>query len=82
MVKVSLALAALCLGGCGATMPPGPPPVLPCQEREPARPVMPTEYLVLGASVDSFVQAAQAEIDRREGYEILLRTALQNCIRR
>lgn len=50
-----------------------------CQEREPARPVMPTEGLRPGATVDQFTQAAQAEIERREGYEGLLRTALAAC---
>ena len=50
-----------------------------CQEKEPARPVMPTEGLRPGATVDQFTQAAQAEIERREGYEGLLRTALAAC---
>lgn len=50
-----------------------------CQEKEPERPVMPTEALRLGATVDQFTQAAQAEIERREGYEGLLRTALAAC---
>jgi hypothetical protein len=51
-----------------------------CQEKEPERPVMPTEALRPGATVDQFTQAAQAEIERREGYEGLLRTALAACI--
>ncbi|CAN7491476.1 hypothetical protein LJR074_003369 [Acidovorax sp. LjRoot74] len=50
-----------------------------CQEKEPERPVMPTEALRPGATVDQFTQAAQAEIERREGYEGLLRTALAAC---
>ncbi len=50
-----------------------------CQEKEPARPVMPTEALRPGATVDQFTQAAQAEIERRDGYEGLLRTALVAC---
>ncbi|MBL7091576.1 MAG: hypothetical protein ISS20_22590 [Acidovorax sp.] len=50
-----------------------------CQEKEPDRPVMPTEALRPGATVDQFTQAAQAEIERREGYEGLLRTALAAC---
>lgn len=52
-----------------------------CQEKEPERPVMPTEALLPGATVDQFTQAAQAEIERREGYEGLLRTALAVCTR-
>ena len=50
-----------------------------CNEPEPARPSMPTESLRPGATVDDFTRAALAEIERREGYEILLRTALDNC---
>lgn len=50
-----------------------------CQEPEPSRPVMPTEHLAGDADVDAYVQAAAAEIKRREGYEDLLVTALRNC---
>jgi len=50
-----------------------------CKEPIPDRPVMPTEALRPGATVDQFTQAAQAEIERREGYEGLLRTALAAC---
>lgn len=50
-----------------------------CQEPEPSRPVMPTEGLAPGVSLDLFVKAAQAEIEIREGYEGQLRTALANC---
>lgn len=53
-----------------------------CQEKEPERPVMPTEALRLGATVDQFSQAAQAEIERREGYEVQLRAALAICTAR
>lgn len=52
-----------------------------CKEPMPTRPVMPTEALRPGATVDQFTQAAQAEIVRREGYEALLRTALAVCTR-
>ncbi len=38
-----------------------------CQEPVPARPVMPTDALRAGATVDDFTKAAQAEIERREG---------------
>ena len=52
---------------------------VPCQEPEPQRPSMPTEHLAGDAGVDAYVQAAAAEIERREGYEIQLRQALANC---
>lgn len=52
-----------------------------CREPVPDRPVMPTESLQRGVSISTFVKAAQAEIERREGYEGQLRTALQNCRR-
>ena len=52
-----------------------------CQEPTPARPVMPTEALRPGATVDQFVQAATAEIERREGYEVQLVAALAICTR-
>jgi hypothetical protein len=52
-----------------------------CQEPEPARPQMPTEALPDDAEVDTYVKAAAAEIKRREGYEIQLRQALDNCKR-
>lgn len=50
-----------------------------CQEPTPVRPEMPTEALRPGATVDQFAQASMAEIERREGYEGLLRTALAIC---
>lgn len=53
---------------------------VPCLATEPARPVMPTDMLLPGASLDSFMQAAIAEIERREGYELKLVAALQSCI--
>jgi predicted metal-binding protein len=53
-----------------------------CKEPIPARPVMPTEALRLGATVDQFTQAAQAEIERREGYEVQLVESLAICTRR
>ena len=51
----------------------------PCQEPEPQRPSMPTEHLAGDADVDVYVQAAAAEIERREGYEVQLVQALRNC---
>ena len=50
-----------------------------CREPVPDRPVMPTEALAPGVALFELVQAALAEIDRREGYEVRLRTALLIC---
>ena len=83
---ISAALAAvLLMAGCSSS----PPKVgiqqvkeavpVACQEPEPNRPVMPTEHLPGDADVDAYVQAAAAEIERREGYEGQLVTALRNC---
>lgn len=87
LLSAALAAAAL-LAGCGAT-PPARVEIqqvkvavpVPCDESEPERPNMPTEQLSAGADVDMFVQAASAELERREGYEIQLRAALANCRR-
>lgn len=75
---------AIAVAGCST---PGPaltvrvPVPVACQEAMPARPAMPTDALQPGqTSLHSFVRAAQAEIERREGYELQLRTALANCI--
>ncbi len=50
-----------------------------CREPVPDRPLMPTDALRSGASVDDFARAAMAELARREGYEGQLLTALQAC---
>lgn len=73
-------LIALILSGCKATMVETKVavPVI-CQATEPARPVMPTEALTPDASLDAFVQAATAEIERREGFEQELTAALRSC---
>lgn len=78
---ILLAAVAAMLMGCNATMTQIKVPVpVACQETEPGRPVMPTDRLLPGASLDSFVQAAEAEIERREGYELKLVAALRACI--
>lgn len=41
---------------------------------------MPTKLLLPGASPLVLMCAAQAEIDRREGYEVQLRAALLICL--
>lgn len=85
LLSAALAAAVL-LVGCGAA-PPARVEIqqvkvavpVPCDEPEPERPSMPTEHLPGGADVDMYVKAAGAEIERRKGYEIQLRTALANC---
>lgn len=78
---ILLAAVAAMLMGCNATMTQIKVPVpVACQETEPGRPVMPTDRLLPGATLDAVVQATTAEIERREGYEIKLRTALLACI--
>lgn len=70
------------LAGCGATLPVTtvkvPVPVQ-CQEDMPARPVMPTEQFKEKPKLDALTKASLAENERREGYEVKLRTALENC---
>lgn len=87
-MKIAISLIAACaLSACGAArnhveiqrvnvaVP------VECKESIPDRPVMPTEALRPGATVDQFAQAAMAEIERREGYEVQLLAALVNCTR-
>ncbi len=77
-------IIAASLAGCEtlAKVLPGRVAVpIECKETMPTRPSMPTELLGLDASVDAYVQAAEAELQRREGYEGDLRTALATCIK-
>ena len=82
MIKTTaLTAAALLLAGCGTTQSTRvhiPVPV-ECQEAVPDRPAMPTEQLAPGATPWVLLRAALAEIDRREAYEIQMRTALVAC---
>ena len=79
------ALAAIVtLAGCSATpqvqiQAVRVPVPVECREPVPARPIMPTEHLTRDATVADFVRAALAELERREGYEGQLLTALDNC---
>lgn len=81
MRAAAIALAVL-LAGCG-TRPVmqtvNVPLPVPCQEIVPDRPAMPTMALQPGAPLFDFVKAAQSEIERRQGYEGRLRTALVAC---
>lgn len=80
-------LIPLVLAGCGATAPRvevqrvNVAVPVECKEPIPERPVMPTEALRPGATVDQFAQASMAEIERREGYEVQLVAALAICTR-
>lgn len=81
---VAIALATAVLAGCGTPavrlqQVKVPVPVQ-CQAAVPTRPAMPTEALRPGVGLDQFVKAAQAEIERREGYEDRLRSALAECV--
>ena len=77
---ILLILVAGMLMACNATMVQTKVavPVI-CIATEPTRPVMPTESLTPDASLDQFVQAATAEIERREGFEGQLIEALRSC---
>ena len=78
---IALAIAAM-LAGCATTAPittiKVPVPVQ-CQETIPDRPIMPTEQFKAKPKLDEFVTASQAELERREGYEGKMRTALEAC---
>lgn len=50
-----------------------------CTAQEPERPIMQTERLKPDATDDAFTQAAIAEIESREGFEIKLLSALREC---
>lgn len=79
-MKITIILAALALTGCGATIQTVRVPVpVECRETVPVRPVMPTEEFKARPSLDQYTQAAQAEIERREGYERRLNAALLAC---
>lgn len=85
-MKTALLLMAACaLSACGAAQKRveiqrvNVPVPVECQEREPDRPVMPTESLAPGVPPYRLLQSALAEIDRREGYEVQLRVALRAC---
>ncbi len=71
--------AALLLAGCSTCEAVRVPVPVPCKVTPPQRPSMPTEALAADTSLDDFVAAAAAEIERREGYELQLRAALQAC---
>ncbi len=78
------AATAVLLAGCAAAprvelQRVSVPVPVACQESMPVRPVYPTEGLRPPVSLDAFAAAAMAEIERREGYETELVTALDAC---
>ena len=78
--KLPIVALAVLFAGCSST-PQSVPALIPvpCRVALPARPLMPTEGLPPDVSLDDFIAAAAAEIERREGYEIQLRAALAAC---
>jgi hypothetical protein len=82
MMRFLAILMMLALAGC-ATNPAittiRVPVAIQCQEAVPERPIMPTEELKQAPNLDQFTQAAQAEIERREGYETTLLASLKAC---
>ncbi len=81
-MKVIMLALALLLPGCASlekVLPARAAIPVECREPMPERPAMPTESLKPDATLDAYVQAAAAEIERRSGYEDQLVTALTNC---
>jgi hypothetical protein len=81
-MKIFIMVASMLLASC-ATTPSAitvkvPVPV-ECKETVPERPLMPLERLQAKPTLDQWIQAADAEIERREAYEIQLRAALVAC---
>ncbi|WP_333907556.1 hypothetical protein [Delftia acidovorans] len=84
MMRALMLLATLALAGCGAVprveaQTVKVPVPMECREPIPDRPSMPTETLAEDADPFELLRAALAEIDRREGYELRLLTALLIC---
>lgn len=80
MRAMCLIAACALLAGCGQRIVRVSVPVpVACQEQVPERPVMPTEALQPGVAPFVVLRAALAEIDRREGYEGVMRAALVAC---
>lgn len=81
-IAAALSLLLFACVGCSST------PVLTevkvavpveCREKVPDRPAMPTEGFSAKPTLDQLSVARAAEIEIREGYETLLRTALEAC---
>lgn len=86
MTRAGLLLCVLALAGCASAprveiQTVKVPVPVECREPTPDRPIMPTEALVEDADPFDLLRASLAEIDRREGYEVKLVAALENCKR-
>lgn len=86
MTRAGLLLCVLALAGCASaprveTQTVKVPVPVACREPTPDRPSMPTEALAEDADPFELLRASLAEIDRREGYEVKLAAALENCKR-
>ena len=86
MTHVGLLLCARVLVGCATTphidvQTVKVPVPVECREPTPDRPSMPTEALSEDSDSFELLRASLAEIDRREGYEVKLVAALENCRR-
>lgn len=78
----ALLIATAMLTGCASTerlVQIRVPVPVACQVAEPARPVMDTDTVPTTSAIDVLARAMRAEIERREGYEGELRTALAAC---
>lgn len=80
---ILMTMCASVLAGCGATrtLKVSVPVPVACNETVPQKPEWPTQSLSPGAAPFVVMRAALAEIDIREGYELLLLTALESCVR-
>lgn len=79
-MRAACAALGLLLGGCGTHVQVVRVPVpVACDVVAPARPLMPTDALPVDATLDAFVQAATAETERRDAYELELLAALEAC---
>jgi hypothetical protein len=77
-----LAAGVFLLAGCATTervVEVRVPVPIACQVAEPVRPHMDTDSVPMDADIDELARAMRAEIERREGYEGELRTALRAC---
>lgn len=86
MTRAGLLLCVLSLAGCASAprvevQTVKVPVPVECREPTPDRPSMPTESLADDADPFELLRASLAEIDRREGYEVKLVAALENCKR-
>lgn len=84
MMRAAMLLGALALAGCSSVprveiREVKVPVPVECREPIPDRPSMPTEALADDADPFELLRAALAEIDRREGYEVRLLSALLIC---